>query len=162
MKDVKNILASWKRILLKEDMNLRNQRYYRENRIYMNSLQRLEYFQSDSYMKHLKFEALWIKYEKKESTEKSENKNWWMNEITNWQMKCENSQSFLFFSFHLMSNNSLYLVQWECCIFLKSLIYYVNVWSHKYFVRLTHLLLDHRHTSFMKKCREENSIIQII
>jgi len=42
-RDVKNILVSWKRILLKEDMNLRNQKYYRENKIYMNSLQRLEY-----------------------------------------------------------------------------------------------------------------------
>ena len=82
-RDVKNMLASWERILLKENMNLRNQRYYKENKKYMNFLQRLKYLQSDSYTKHLKFEALWIKYEKKESTEKSENENWWMNEITN-------------------------------------------------------------------------------
>ena len=75
-RDAENMLVSWERILLKEDMNLRNQRYYRENRIYMNSLQRLEYLQFDSYMKHSEFEALWIKYRKKESTKKSENENW--------------------------------------------------------------------------------------
>ena len=61
----KNMLLTWKRILLIEDINLRDHKYYKKNRVFMNLLQWFKILQSDIYTNHLKFEVLWTRYEKK-------------------------------------------------------------------------------------------------
>ena len=64
-RDSKNMLLTWKRILLTENINLRDCRYYKKNKIFMNLLQQLEILQSDIYTNHLEFDVLWTRYEKK-------------------------------------------------------------------------------------------------
>ena len=61
----KNMLLTWKKILLTENINFKNCRYYKKNKIFMNSLQQLKILQLNIYTNHSEFDVLWTKYKKK-------------------------------------------------------------------------------------------------
>ena len=66
----KNMLLTWKRILLTEDINFKNCRYYKKNKVFMNSLQWFKILQFDIYTNHSEFDMLWTRYKKK-------SEEWW-------------------------------------------------------------------------------------
>ena len=59
------MLLTWKKILLTENINFKDYKYYKNNRIFMNLLQWLEILQSDIYINHSEFDTLWTRYKKK-------------------------------------------------------------------------------------------------
>ena len=70
--DHEDTIPPWERTLQAENLNPRDRRYYRDNRLHMNSLQRLEYLQSDDYTNHPEFEGLQYKYGNRENTDEHE------------------------------------------------------------------------------------------
>ena len=72
-RDSEDVIALWERVLLGGDLNLRDRRYYRDNRLHMNAMQRLEYLRPDDYTNHPEFEGLQCKYGNKDNTDESEN-----------------------------------------------------------------------------------------
>ena len=71
--DPEDIISPWERMILAGDLNPCDRRDYKDNRLHMNSLQRLEYLRPDDYTNHPEFEGLQYKFRNKENTDEHEN-----------------------------------------------------------------------------------------